>query len=54
MSNNGVKSHSMIVRSAPVNDPNEIFVCLQKDAKQSIIIRTAQLNDHSKILQKDA
>ena len=34
MPNNVVTSHSLIVRTALVNDPSEIFVCLQKGAKQ--------------------
>ena len=34
MPNNEMTSHSKIVRTALVNDPNDIFVCLQKDAKQ--------------------
>ena len=34
MPNNDVMLHSMIVRTALVKDPIEIFVCLQKDAKQ--------------------
>ena len=65
MPNNVVTSHSLIVRTALVNDPSEIFVCLQKDAKQcstvvtshSLIVRTALVNDPNDIfvcLQKDA
>ena len=44
MPNNVVTSHSLIVRTAMVNDPGEIIVCLQKDAKQCCDIAKVYCN----------
>ena len=61
MPNNGVTPLSMIVCTALVNDPNDIFVCLHKDANvvmpNSIIVQTVLVSDPNDIfvcLQKDA